>query len=172
MSDRPIVTGTFSASMTIFSTAVVLLLVQDDLSIVFAGLLSAIISNSLSDGLSVTTGGNMSWDTFGKVALAEIGVGLPFLIVILYFTLKQRKQNTKTLFGGKSPTLSKNTRALIILIIASLNATAVVIVMLWQGNKNDWLNFVWLIPLVILFTVGLTFFTEKRLFPSRPSFRK
>lgn len=134
---------------------------QDDLSIVFAGLLSAIVSNSLSDGLSVASGGNQEFGTFIQVALAELCVGLPFLLVILYFTFKQRSQ--------KSP--MKIDRKNLILILAVLNIVGVVIVMLWKGTLDDWQKRVWLIPVVVLISTTLTYYTEKKLFPARPSAR-
>ena len=170
MSDRPVVTGTFSASMTIFSTAVVLLLVQDDLSIVFAGLLSSIVSNTLSDGLSVAAGGDQKPGTFGQVALAELCIGLPFLLVVLYFTYKQR--SNKPLFGGGTRRLTRLTtkdRTSIILILSVLNLSFVVGVMVWQGTKEDWQQCVWLIPVVSIFSISMTYNIEKYLFPNRPT---
>lgn len=173
MSELPYITGIFSASMTVFSTAVVLLLVQDDMSVVFAGLLSSIISNSLSDGLSVTSGGDQSAETFLKVSSAEIVLGVPFLIVILIFTFRQRNTKIKRLtFGparnnGTKLKLTRTDRVVIIGILAVINALFLTSVLIWSIN-TDWdARVVLLIPVVILLTTLITYYTEKGLFDKR-----
>lgn len=166
--ERWVLTGSFSSSMTIFSTAVTLILVQNDLSVAFAGTLSAALANSLSDGTAVSTGSKRGWKTFWEVALSEAVLGISLIIFLLIWTFMQRNTH-----GAKYLTApTRRQRAGMVALLALVNIIFVLGSIYFYGGDFDeqkgYLLKALAIPAVVLFTVTVTILTERGLFPSKP----
>ena len=166
--ERWVLTGSFSSSMTIFSTAVTLILVQNDLSVVFAGTLSAALANSLSDGISVSTGNGKDWlSTFTQVAASEAVLGFLLLVILLILTFMQRNNH-----GAKYLTAPTRLQRIgIITVLACVNLVFVLgSIFIFGGDLDEQKKYLFnaiAIPFVIIFTVTITVLTERGLFPSK-----
>jgi hypothetical protein len=95
--------GTTTAAITLTTTLASTLIVESDLSTVFAAAFAASLSNALADGFSVAAAGDgirsMNWKNFRNIFLSELVLGILPLAVLLVFVVYQR--NGKFVPGRK-----------------------------------------------------------------------
>lgn len=89
--------GTTTAAITLTTTLASTLIVESELSTVFAAAFAASLSNALADGFSVAAAGDgilsMNWKNFRNVFLSELLLGLLPLAALLVFVVYQRNGN-------------------------------------------------------------------------------